>query len=228
MPKMHRLTLAAFSSASVRIPREGSLFPILAPENRACYLCPLESWIPESMYHLLLECQHQSMRDVRARVKSELIAISTDAATVVDAPIAPNFDDPHVLYALLMMCTGVGSVDHLSYGANQQYPLDVLVPADDRSREALLAERRSLHRLQLSVARMRPAIQWLSYFAWRWTRAIATQQTDEMAPIIGRRLIVTLCEHQQLFYSMRRRALRDNVGFAIRDRDPPTVARAPA
>jgi hypothetical protein len=236
-PKLHRLTEVAIQSASASAHisraalREGRIFHILAPQERACYLCPLELWLPESMYHLILECQHQCMRDSRARVQSELVAIAVDANTVNGAPLSPDFDDPDVLYALLMLCTGVGSVDHLVYAqpdvnANQ-YSLDVLVPADDRSREALLNQRRSRHRLQLSVARMRPAIQWLSHFAWSWTRAIATQRTDEKASIIGRRLITMLCKHQQLFYSMRRRALRGNVGFAIRDRDPPKVAQAP-
>jgi hypothetical protein len=67
---------------------------------------------------------------------------------------------------------------------------------------------------------MRPAATWVAFYANRWVRAIATQDTDECSARLGQRLLDLICSHSQRVHSARRRALHDNIGFAIRDRDP--------
>jgi hypothetical protein len=50
-----------------RIPR-GPVKRIEDPAARACYLCPADAWLPETMSHLLLRCPHAAM--VRLRVSA--------------------------------------------------------------------------------------------------------------------------------------------------------------
>ena len=180
------------------------------------------------MAHILLDCGHVKLVCERSRIRTSLIALGAEADTVPNAPRAPDFDDPIVLYTVLMLCTGIGALHHIPV-ANPAYNLDALVPVGARTRSALLAreptqevltERRLNHRLPLSSARMRPAAAWVSYFTQQLSRGIATESSHELPARIGERLICLVCDHSQRLFSARRRVLQLHVGFAVRDRDP--------
>jgi hypothetical protein len=207
--------------------RHGRVLPRLEPDQRACYTCPSDCWLPETTAHVFLDCLHPAMVAERLKLKADLMALSAESASVAHAPPSPDFDDPVALFTVLVSCTGVGSLQHIP-AADAVYSLNALVPigaqtfaalADDQ-RARSLAERRRNYSLALHSARMRPAATWVAFFANRWVRAIATQTTDEFSAVIGERLLSLICSHSQRVHSARRRALHDNIGFAIRDRDP--------
>jgi hypothetical protein len=207
--------------------RHGRVLPRLEPFERACYLCPSDSWLPETTAHVFLDCSHPALVAERVKVKADLLLIATESALILSAPPAPNFDDPVALFCVLMACTGVGSLQHIP-AADAVYTLNVLVPVGAHTFAALadgqqarsLAERRRDCSFALHSARMRPAATWVAFYANRWVRAIATQDTDECSARLGQRLLDLICSHSQRVHSARRRALHDNIGFAIRDRDP--------
>ena len=192
--------------------------------------------MPETLAHVLLHCQHAALYSERQRIKGELASLFAQSISISGAPSVPDLDDNVSLYTILLLCTGVGQLQHVP-SADAVYQLDVLVPVGVRTRaavarasaERLLIERRRHHRVRLSAARMRPAVLWTSFFANRWLRAIATLKPDAFPPAacIGRSLISLVCDHSQRVYAARRRALRSHLGFAIRDRDP-SEATVPA
>jgi hypothetical protein len=207
--------------------RHGRILPRLEPDQRACYTCPADRWLPETTAHVFLDCSHPALVAERLRVKTDLIAIAAESALVVHAPPAPDFNDPVALFTVLVACTGVGSLQHIP-AADAVYSLNALVPVGaqtftslaDGQRARSLADRRRDCSFALHAARMHPAATWVAFFANVWVRAIATQTTDEYPSVLGERLLSLICSHSQRVHSARRRALHDHVGFAIRDRDP--------
>ncbi len=63
------------------------------PAALACYLCPADAWLPDTMWHLLLRCPHAAMARLRASVRAELTAIAADAILVPDCPPTPDFSN---------------------------------------------------------------------------------------------------------------------------------------
>jgi len=239
LTQLHHQTTQSLKDAGIAASlfRVGRLLPVLKPEERACYLCSVDIWMPETLAHVFLHCQHAALHSERQRIKGELASLFAHSSSIIGAPPVPDLDDDVSLYAVLLLCTGIGQLQHVP-SADAGYQLDVLVPVGVRTRaavarasaERLLAERRRDHRVRLSAARMRPAVLWTSFFANRWLRAIATLKPDAFPPAacVGRSLISIVCDHSQRVYAARRRALRGHLGFAIRDRDPCVSTTAPA
>jgi hypothetical protein len=73
-----------------RIPR-GPLKRIENPADRACYLCPAGSWLPETWPHLLFHCPHADMVRLRVSVRVKLATIAAAAARVPCCPPASDF-----------------------------------------------------------------------------------------------------------------------------------------
>ena len=76
----------------------GVLTRIEDPADRACYLCPRDEWMPETLSHLLLHCPHPAMVRLRDSVRQALAAIILAAnATPASGPWSGN--SPKEFYA---------------------------------------------------------------------------------------------------------------------------------
>jgi hypothetical protein len=209
-----------------RIPR-GPLKRIENPADRACYLCPAGSWLPETLPHLLFHCPHAEMVRLRASVRVKLATIAAAAALVPGCPPAPNFVNDVQLYTVLMLCTGVGAVDGpAAPNVLVQHPVHgaagAVVPLDVQRRD------HAARPLPLDAAIMRPAARWVSFLTGLW-RAQLSEAIDVIeGAALGARLVSAVCAHSQRVSRTRRRLLRGVAGFAERSRDPARVpARAP-
>ena len=205
-----------------RIPR-GPLKRLENPAERACYLCPAASWMPETLSHLLLHCPHADMVKLRVSVREALTAIAVAAVGVPDCPPAPDFSSDVQLYTVLMLCTSVGIVRDPAAlnGLLVQHPLPGAAAA-----AVSLADRRRDHELRLDAAAMRSAALWVAFLTGCWR----TQLAEALATIVGAkeggRLVRVVSAHSLHVYSARRRLLRGVPDFAERPRDPAPVARS--
>jgi hypothetical protein len=208
-----------------RIPR-GPLRRIENPADRACYLCPADSWMPETLPHLLFHCPHADMVRLRASVRVKLATIAAVAARVPGCPPAPNFANDVQLYTVLMLCTGVGTVDGpAAPNVLVQHPVHgaaaAVVPLDVRRRD------HAARPLPLDAAVMRPAARWVSFLTGLWRAQLSEAIAVIEGAAVGARLVSAVCAHSQRVSRTRRRLLRGVAGFAERSRDPGRVpARA--
>ena len=207
-----------------RIPR-GPLRRIENPADRACYLCPADSWMPETLPHLFFHCQHAELVRLRVSVRARLTAIVATAVGVPGCPQAPDLSDDVQLYTVLMLCTGVGTVDvPAAPNVLVQHPLPgaaaAVVPLDARRRD------HALRPLPLDAAVMRPVARWVSFLTGRWraqlSEAIAVIEGAE----VGASLVSAVCAHSLLVSRVRRRLLRGVAAFPDRHRDPARAAPA--
>ena len=205
-----------------RIPR-GPLKRIEDPAERACYLCPADCWMPETLSHLLLHCPHAEMVELRASVRVTLAEIAVAASGVPDCPPAPDFSNDTQLYAVLMLCTSVGTVRDPAAlnGVLVQQPLPGVAAA-----AASLADRRRNHELRLDDAAMRSAARWVAFLTGCWRAQLAEALGTVVGAAVGGRLVRAVSEHSLKVYSARRRVLRGVPDFDKRPRDPIAVARS--
>ena len=195
--------------------------------ERACYLCSVSEWMPESMSHLLLHCQHTDVRDLRSAIVNQLRCFAVRISqTISSAPPSPDFSDEMTLYCVLQLCTGIGPTHHRQQGGGV-YQLDVLRPFGSltRSRTAELdriaLEQRRRQWFQLDPTRMRSAVVWTSFLCNSWRTSVGNDQSASDASAAGQQLVNLVCEFNQNLFSIRRRVLASDVHFLTRDRDPP-------
>jgi hypothetical protein len=215
--------------------RVKKLLPRLeSPEDRACYLCPGESWMPDSMSHLFLFCPHPSLASLRQSLCIALEAVIQRSATVQDVPPLPDIasdslTNPHPevdLFSILMLSTSVGCVDGRLDDGSACYTLSVLQA--HRANEMDLRKHRAESWLRLDRVRMQVVANWLSFFfkAYREFLSTGSRTTSSEIGFDVIALVTTFC---QRVFSIRRRLLRGNVEFLSRSRDPvhPERARLP-
>lgn len=215
--------------------------PRIEPWERACYNCDVEDWLPETMPHLLLHCQHHSFVQLRADVLRHLRDLSARVARLVPtAPPAPDFSDEIAFYCVLQLCTSVGSTQHLhpqqqpqqrhntaTVSSNSAYQLNVLRPmgvstrqsSSARSRDQLDQRRRE--RFLLDPDRMRPAVAWVAFLCNAWRAYVGNDRAVSDAATAGGELTHLICRFHQSLFAARRRNLSNNIHFLSRDRDPP-------
>ena len=81
---------------------------------RACYLCGEINGQPgvfesESLYHMLLECPHESMVRCRIRFKQKVCQLSRSEEAMQQSPQALAFDQSE-LWAVMMLAVRRGRV----------------------------------------------------------------------------------------------------------------------
>jgi len=200
------------------------VLPEVLRHERACYLCAEDEWMPESLEHLVLSCQHTVMAARRVWVRTKLTALAAKvAATVLFASSdfdvlskLPDFSDDGTLMVILMCGTS-----HSSVPPRRVAPVAV-PPVNDDGEADMGTRRLSYDCIQYSDAAVE-AIQWMSALTAHHRRALSvnTADTNRLAPLAGQLIdIVTL---HSLDLWRRRGALlaRDGCGFALRTRDPP-------
>lgn len=197
--------------------------------DRACYLCSQAQWMPESMSHLLLHCQHDRLLTLRSATVTQLRTLAGRIAhTIPAAPPAPDFSDDIALYCVLQLCTGIGPTQHRELGGGV-YQLDVLRPMGittrsctaDMGRIALDQRRRQW--FQLFPDRMRTAVTWVSFLCNQWRVSVGNDRATTDASEAGQELVNLVCQFNQSLFAVRRHALANDVHYLTRDRDPPPI-----
>ena len=207
-----------------RIPR-GPLRRIENPADRACYLCPADSWMPETLPHLFFHCQHAELVRLRVSLRARLTAIVATAAGVPGCPPPPDLFDDVQLYTVLMLCTGVGTVDvPAAPNVLVQHPLPgaaaAVVPLDVRRRD------HALRPLPLDAVVMRPVARWVAFLTGRWRAQLSEAIAVIDGAEVGASLVGAVCAHSLLVSRVRRRLLRGVADFPDRSRDPARAAPA--
>jgi hypothetical protein len=205
----------------------------IQPCERACYLCAEDVWMPETMPHLLLHCQHQSVVELRVVVVTRLHHLAAQLASVEpSAPPAPDFSNDIALYCVLQLCTGVGSTHHREHAApaTDAYRLDVLRPmggmctrSQSASRDRVGLEQLRRQWFQLDPELMRPAVQWVAHLCNAWRTLVGNDQANSEAARAGQDLVHLVCKFNQDLFAARRRALSNDYHYWSRDRDPVAV-----
>ena len=234
----NRADLEAAASARKSFPRLDN------PLDRVCYLC--DRRLPETMYHLYLHCECAELVTLRTRVRQELRELVELSERIGRGPSTrPDLDGDVELFSLLMLCDGVGVLDHLcpvvvaSESGLDSAPSALRVHAPvagvlsqgrllldgDVLQAAELARRNGT--ILLREADMRVVANWVSFFtnALR-TRIMSGFSSHPDDASIGERLVRTVVSHCQRVFSVRRRLLSTSVDFLRRSRDPPRPRRA--
>lgn len=218
--------------------------PRLQREQRACYLCDSGTWMPESLEHLLLKCQHPELVSLRARMRSDLEKIfetctqllemeATDLAYAkAEAAQRSGLDSDSLIMdpdtaAIVAIEAVRGSTPDLE---RDDTLLTVLMcctaggstlhrshPANDC---ASIEERRRRPEIALCDGQIRQTAAWLRPLASDWQRAVATGSTYSARAILSRRFLISVASHSQRLFSLRRKLLQENDEFKCRSRDP--------
>jgi len=162
---------------------------------------------------------------LRASIRVKLTVIAAIAAGVPGCPPAPDLASDVQLYVVLMLCTGVGTVDDpAAPNVLVQHPVHgaaaAVVPLDVQRRD------HAMRPLPLDAAVMRPVARWVSFLTGRWRAQLSEALTVIEGAAVGARLVSAVCAHSQRVSRVRRRLLRAVAGFAERSRDPARPARA--
>jgi len=201
---------------------------LVSPWERACYMCPESSWMPENASHVLLSCPHPHLMLERARIKAALVELCQSTSSLPDCPPMPNLEDPCSLYFILQLATSVGPSDHhgpppdddLRRSTRLQQRSDRLAEAAD----TLDLQRRQNQWLPVYRARASAAAQWTAHLTSQWRRAIARQTEWEPAARAGSKLVNLVASYHRRIISLRRRVLQKDLAFLRRRRDPTRTA----
>jgi len=206
------------------------VLPEVLRHERACYLCAEDEWMPESLEHLVLSCQHTVMTARRTWIRTKLTALASKVAETVlfaspDFGVLskkPDFSDDGTLMVILMCGTSHSSVPRRVAPA-------ALPPAGSDAAADMEERRSSYECIQYSDAAIE-AIQWMSTLTSYHRRALAMGSADSnrLAPLASQ-LIETVTLHSLDLWRRRGALLaRDGCGFALRTRDPPEARKKAA
>ena len=82
------------------------------PHQRACYMCPISTWMPETFGHVLLSCPSPAIASERSRIRAELDALIQSVAGLPDMPPVLDLANECAQYFVLMLATSVGPFSH--------------------------------------------------------------------------------------------------------------------
>ena len=216
---------------------------------RACYLCgPIADCVgiyyPETLFHTLMECAHPRMCVMREKLRADISSLALSPAALAISPNPPAVFDKSELWATMMLCSSTDGFPTRTVAiaeVNQPPPLrrsgrvppPPAIRRDGHPQFARLQAdgRTQVTRLQaMAVRSARPVIDfqamgvasnWLVRLLEHWTsslRAYHTVGETECTP--GSILATMVCEHMRRSFSEHRNALRTDVEYAQRSRDP--------
>jgi len=194
------------------------------PWERACYMCPESSWMPENASHVLLNCPHPHLVRERTRMKAALVELCQSTLSLPDCPPMPNLEDPCSLYFILQLATSVGPSDHHEPPPDDDHRRSIrLQQRSDRlaaAADTLDLQRRQNQWLPVYRARASASAQWTAHLTSQWRRAIARETEWEPAARAGSKLVNLVASYHRRIISLRRRVLQKDLAFLRRRRDP--------
>jgi hypothetical protein len=219
--------------------RETVMRRLARPHDRACYLCPVSEWLPETVSHTLQSCSHPQLVRERERLAAALTDLIDSSAQLPDCPPPPSIDNASSLHYLMLLATSVGPTDHRKL-AEQHHDAQASQDGAGLRRSerlaqrltfathesgapsaAALADRRQrcqwlpLQRDQASLA-----VSWLTFLTSSWRRAIACERESELAAQLGASLVSLVVTYHRQVINIRRRLLQADVSYLRRCRDP--------
>ena len=188
---------------------------------RACYLCDELLGRPgvfesESLYHMLMNCPHVSMKELRECLENDvknLCQMDVD----YELPEPPEFTDNSFglseMWAVMMLCTSAAS-----------FPLDLPSHADlqnveDPTEAAKIIRARPVYYVRDGVVQ---ASRWIYAVMEAWRSKLRDYHVPgEASAMTGAKLAALVCKHMRAVFRLRRRLLKNNVEYSKRSRDPP-------
>ena len=190
--------------------------------RRACYLCDEINGQPgvfesESLYHMLMECPHQSMVVCRDLLRQRVIELSMSDEAMLQSPEPPEFDQSK-MWAVMMLCASSASFPVQLQMEPLQRPWVQLVvsPAEQAVAEGIRA-RVATHDRDGIIR----AVAWLQPLLDRWMdRLRGYHKVGDTAVMPGAKLAALVTKHMRTVFRKHRAALENNVGYRVRNRDP--------
>ena len=240
-----RLDAAPNEGAMRRMPRQvkgtrqvQTQLPRIPEHLRACYLCDAVDGVdgvywPETIEHVLLTCPFY--QEIRIKLVRRLQRLSTEAATVevTKDVLAPNFEDPASLFAVIFLCTNLPDQPVLHQHLPPPAPLQPAtgvrtrsaVAADVMNQHARADARRRGPQVEVEPRAARSAATWTSTLLSDWSNKIRDCRSSDPSKSPGRRLAKLIAKYHHNVFRVRRKALQSNINFTTRDRDPCDTAQ---
>ena len=190
---------------------------------RACYLCGEINGQPgvferESLYHMLLECPHESMVRCRVRFKQKVLQLSRSVEALQQSPQELAFDQSE-LWAVMMLGASWESFPvQLPMPAPLQRPWtqQQVTPAEKAIAEQIRA-RITVHDRDGIIR----AVTWMQPLLYKWTERLrGYHKIGETAAMPGAKLAALVTRHMKIVFATHRRVLEDDYDYSIRARDP--------
>ena len=205
------------------------------PHERACYLCPVSDWLPETVSHTLQACPHPHLVRERERFLAALTEVLDSSSALPDCPPLPAIGNASSLHYLMLLATSVGPTDHRKSAdqpssdasdAIRHVRRSVRLAQASRSQPAVTLSDRRLQSQSLPLQRDHAtlAVNWLTFLTSSWRRAIATERESDPAAQLGARLVSLVVTYHRQVISIRRRLLQADQSFLRRSRDPAAAA----
>ena len=191
---------------------KGRRVPRIEERNlRACYLCGAIQgqhgvFMPESLYHMLIMCPNAKMEAARVKLKEDLQLLCVTEDGLRERP-PPNLSQS-VMWSLMMLCT-----------TSESFPRQVR--RSTRRREALSAVDTRDEPPVFDRGEVVEAVKWLSPLVGEWMdRLRQYHKVGDTAALPGAKVVALICAHVHRVFTVHRNALKDNVEYCCRSRDP--------
>jgi len=193
---------------------------------RACYLCGEINGQPgmfesESLYHMLLECPHESMVRCRVRFEQKVRQLSRSEEAVQQSPQVLAFDQSE-LWAVMMLGTSWASFP-------VQPPMPVPLQRPWIQKQATPAEKGVAEQIRERVTvhdrdGIIRAVTWMQPLLDKWTERLrGYHKIGETAAMPGAKLAALVTRHMKIVFVQHRRVLEDSLDYSARSRDPLAV-----
>ena len=194
--------------------------------RRACYLCDEILGQPgvfrsESLFHMLMECPHASMLNLRVRLRDDVKEQCLDAHS--EYPEPPKFPNTYFgdseLWSVLMLCTTAASFPP-DPAILMDYQDTAWVPFSEEATK-VAEEIRAKPTLHIRDGIVH-ASRWTYAVMQAWKSKLRDNHVpDEASAMTGAKLAAIVCKHMRTLFRTRRRLLENNVEYSVRSRNPP-------
>ena len=178
---------------------------------RACYLCEAIQgqhgvYMPESLHHMLITCPNVKMETLRVKLKGDLQLLCATEDDLREHPL-PDLSQS-VMWSLMMLCTTSES-------------FSMQVRRSERRRGALSAVDTLDEPPVFDRGDVVAAVNWLSPLVGEWMdRLRRYHKVGDTAALPGVKVVALICAHVHRVFTVHRKALKDNVEYCNRSRDP--------
>ena len=190
---------------------------------RACYLCGEINGQPgvfesESLYHMLLECPHESMVRCRVSFKQKVLQLSRSEEAVQQSPQVLAFDQSE-LWAVMMLGTSWESFPvqpPMLAPLQRPWTQQQVTPAEKAAAEQIRA-RVTVHDRDGIIR----AVTWLQPLLDKWMEKLrGYHKIGETAVMPGAKLAALVTRHMKIVFAQHRKVLEYDYDYSIRARDP--------